>query len=111
MPACEELGRLASSGGLSGGEVSRALAALRAGCEERGVGAVCRIQGMVFQARPGADGKAGAIQALFERACAGGDGEGCYRLGKLVPQKAMELFDKGCRARHGPSCLELVVDP
>jgi TPR repeat protein/outer membrane protein OmpA-like peptidoglycan-associated protein len=52
-------------------------------------------------------------RALFERACDGGEGAGCHALGQLYEKgtavgrdadKALDVYQRGCRAGSVPSC-------
>jgi uncharacterized protein len=71
-------------------------------------GIACTLLGRSRASGLGGELDAAEAKALYERGCSLGDGNGCAQLGELVPDRALELYRKGCDdLGAGQACEDL----
>lgn len=95
--------------------VSKGLALWNRECAA-GFGPACSALGATLLQDGGMD-KAADAAKLFEKACDGGDGQGCALLAKMVSEgtgglewddaRAKALYKRGCELGDGPACAAL----
>lgn len=111
--ACLRLGELLEKGGGAAAQPERAQRLYESECEQSRT-AGCRALARLLLERRAVDEEAGTWETIrwaLDRACSGGNGESCHRLGELLEaasgsdKEVARYFGRACDRNHFPGCL------